>query len=110
MHETDAECRLRVEALTGEEVAPRMLPDLRQHKWRDDGRDDPELHLAEAEDCLGCGDRNVCAGREAGAAAECVPVDACDDRSWAAVDRLAHPVEPERVVDVVLEGELDCRA
>ena len=39
VHEPDAERRVGVEALAGQEVAPRVRPDLRQHERRDDGRE-----------------------------------------------------------------------
>ena len=48
--EADPECRRRVEALARDEVAPGgAIPDLAERKRRDDGGDDPELHLGERE-------------------------------------------------------------
>ena len=84
-----------------------MLPDPRQDERRDDGGDDPELHLREAEHRVGRGDRDVGARDEARTAAERVTVDTRDDRGAAGPDRLAHPVQPHRVVDVLLVREVD---
>src|SRR5262245_66479471 len=48
--EADAERGDGVESLAREEVAPRGLPDPPEHEGRDDGRDDPEPDLREAEE------------------------------------------------------------
>ena len=53
------------------------------------------------------GDRDVGARDEAGAAAERVALNARDDRSRAAVDRLQHPAQGVRVGDVRVEVEVD---
>ena len=54
VHEPDAQRGLRVEALAGDEVAPRRArADLRERERRDDRRDDPELHLRERERASG---------------------------------------------------------
>ena len=56
------------------------------------------------------GDRHVSAGREPAAAAEAVPLDPGDDGRGAAVDRLEHLVQAQRVLDVLLVREVDRRA
>ena len=48
--------------------------------------------------------------REAAASAQAVALDAGDDRRRARVDRLQHPEEAQRVLDVLLVGEVDRRA
>ena len=53
------------------------------------------------------GDRDVGAGDEARPAAERVSLNARDDRSGAAVDRLQHPAQGVRVRDVRVEVEVD---
>ena len=109
--EPDPQRRLRVEALAGEEEATRRAgADLREHERRDDRGDDPEPHLGEAERRVGRGDDDVRARDEAGAAAERVAVHARDERRRARVDRVHHPVEAQRVLDVLLEAEVDRRA
>jgi hypothetical protein len=107
VHETDAKCRLGIEALAREEVASRVRADLGQHERRDHGGDDPELHFREPECRVGRGDRDVGTPDEAGAAAERVALHPGDDWCRAAVDRLAHPVKAHRVLDVLLEGKVD---
>jgi hypothetical protein len=92
VHQSDVQRRVGVEALAGEEVAPRMRADLRQHERRDDGGNDPEPHLGEAEDGVGRGDCDVRARRQPAPAAERVAVHARDHRRRAGVDRLAHLV------------------
>ena len=108
--EPDAQRCLGVETLAGQEVAPRVRADLGQHERRDDGRDDPEPHLREAENGVGGGDRDVGARDQPAPAAERVAVYARDHRSGAGVDRLAHLVQAHRVLDVLVVGEVDRRA
>jgi len=109
--EPDPERRLCIEALSGQEVAPgSALPDLREDERRDHCRDDPELDLREPEDRVFGRDRDVHRGGEAGPAAERVALDPRDDRRGARIDRLHHPEEPHRVIDVLVEGEVDRRS
>ena len=109
--EPDAKRGAGVEALSGEEVAARgPVADPRQHERRDDRGDDPELDLGEAERRVLGRERDVDGRGEAAAAAEAVALDASDDRGRAGVDRLEHPVEAQRVLDVLLVGEVDRRA
>ena len=111
MDEPDPKRGLGIEALTGqEEPSRRRGADSRQDERRDHGRDDPELDLGEAEDRIGRGHRHVGAADEARAAAERVALHPPDDRGGAGVDRLQHAVEAERVLDVLLVGEIDRRA
>ena len=103
-------CRAYVgaEPLAREHVAARgSRPDLGQHERGDDGRDDPELDLGEPERRVPGGKRDVCTGREPAAAAEAVALDPGYDRRGTAVDRREHLVEPERVLDVLLIGQVD---
>ena len=83
------------------------VADLREHERRDDRGDDPEPHLGEAERRVGRRDDDVRAGDEPGAAAEREALHARDERRRARVDRLHHPVEPQRILDVLLEAEVD---
>ena len=108
VHEADAQRDLGAEALARHEVASRGPgADLRERERRDDRRHDAELHLAERELRARLRDDDVAAGDEAAAAAERVPLHARDDRCRAAVDRLEHRAQPERVGDVLLVGEVD---
>ena len=106
-HEPDPEGDVGPEPLAGEEVAARVCPDPRQHEGRDDRGHDAEPDLCEAKDRLGVGDDDVRARDEPAAATERVAVHARNDRSGAAVDRLAHRVEPKRVGDVLLVAQVD---
>ena len=108
MHEPDPQRGRGVEALAGEEVAPRRArADLGERERRDHGRDDPELHLREREDGLLVRDDDVRAGHQPGAAAERVTLHARDDGRGTAVDRLEHAAQRVRVRDVgvVVEGD-----
>ena len=105
--EADAESRLGVEALAGEEEASRTRADPGKHERGDDRGNDPEPHLGETERRVRRGDREIRARGEAGASAERVALDARDDRGRARVDRLEHLVEAECVLDVLVERELD---
>ena len=106
--EPDPVRRGGVEALTGDEVAPRPArADLRERERRDHRGDDPELHLGEGEDGSRLRNGDVGAGDEAGAAPERVSLHAGEDRSGAAVDRLEHAAECVRVGDVRVEVQLD---
>ena len=68
----------------------------------------PSFTSEKREHRVGRRDRDVGARDEAGAAAERVAVHAHDDRRRAAVDRLEHhPVEAQRVLDVLLVAEVD---
>ncbi len=108
VHEPDPERGVGVEALAGEEVAARRArADAREHEGRDDGRNDPQAHFREAEDRIEAGDGHVGAGDDARAAAEGEPLNTGDDGRRASVDRLEHPVEPHRVRDVLVVGEVD---
>ena len=106
-HEPDAQRDLGVEPLAGHEVPACRAPDLREDERRDDRRDDPEPDLGEPEDRVRPRDRDVRAGHEARPAAEREAVDAAHDRRRAGVDRLEHPVQPHRVLDVLVVGEVD---
>ena len=107
VHQPDPQGRRRVEALAGHEVPPRgALADLPQRERRDDGGDDPELHLGEREHRSGLGDRDVGAGDEPDAAAERVALDDGDDGCRTRVDRLEHAPERVRVGDVRFEVEV----
>ena len=89
VNEPDPERPLGVEPLAGDEEGARVTrPDPCDDERRDDGRDDPDLHLAEREPRAARGDDDVAAGEQAAGAAEDVPVHAGDDRRRAAVDRV----------------------
>ena len=109
-HEPDAQRHLGPEALARDEVAARVAADLREDERRDHRRDDPEAHLGEPEGRVRPRHRDVGARDEAGAAAEREAVDAADDGRGAGVDRLEHAVEPHRVLDVLVVGEVDRRS
>ena len=82
--EPDAKRHVRAEALAGEEPAPCCArADSREDEGRDDGGDDPELDLGEAEDRVVARERDVGAGDQAGAAAERIALDARNDRGGA---------------------------
>jgi hypothetical protein len=108
--EPDAQCHLGAEALASEEVAPRVGADPREDEGGDDRGHDSEPDLREAEDRLRIRDDDVRAGDEPAATAERVAVHARQHGRRAAVDRLAHRVEPQRVRDVLLVGQVDGRA
>lgn len=111
MDEPDPESSRGIEPLARKEETPRRtFPDLRQHERRDHGRDDPELDLREPEGRILRRDRDVDSRCHAGSAAERVPLDPRDDGSGAVVDRLHHPEQAHRVLDVVVEGKVDCRS
>ena len=96
-----------IEALTRDEVAAGgALTELANHERRDHRRDDPELHLGECEDGGGVRDRDVRACDQPHAAPERVPLDECDDRCGARVDRFEHAPERVRVGDVGVVVEL----
>ena len=105
--EPDAKRRLGVEPLAREEVASRLRADLGEDERRDDGRNDPELHLGEPEHRVARGHRDVRARHKPGASAECVPLHAEHERRGAAVDRAHHAREPAGVLDVLVVGEVD---
>jgi dihydrodipicolinate synthase/N-acetylneuraminate lyase len=106
--EADAKRDLGPEALAGKKPASGgSRADLREDERRDDGGDDPEPHLREREDCVFRGDRDVGAGDEPAPAPERVTVDARYHRRRAAVDRLAHAEEPQRVLDILLVAQVD---
>ena len=108
MHEPDSERCLRVEALARHEVAARRVgADPCERKRRDDGGDDPELHLGEREDGVVSRDRDVGRRHETGTATQRMSLYPCDDGCGAAVDRLEHRAERVRVGDVLLVGEVD---
>ena len=107
----DVERNRRVEPLTGEEIPPRgAFSDPRQYERRDDRGHDPELDLGEAERRILGGEHDVGAGRKAAASAQAVALDARNDRRGARVDRFQHPIQAERVIHVLLVGEVDRRA
>ena len=111
MHEADAERGLGVEPLAGEEVPPRgTRADARQHERRDDRGNDPQPHLGVPEDGVRRRNGDVAAGDEPRAAAERVALHAGDDGRRAGVDSLEHAIEPHRVLDVLVEREVDRRA
>ena len=68
---------------------------------------DSEPDLREPERRVRPGDRDVRARDEPRAAAERVAVHDADDRRRARVDRLQHPVQAHRVLDVLLVREVD---
>jgi dihydrodipicolinate synthase/N-acetylneuraminate lyase len=108
VYQPDAERDVGSETLARQEPAPgRPGPDLREDERRDDGGNDPQPNLREPEHRLLGRDRDVGARDEAAAAAERVAVNLDHHRSRAAVDRLAHPEEPEGVLDVLLVGKVD---
>ena len=109
-HEPDLESDLRAEPLARDEVAPSGAADLGENERRDDGRDDPETHLGEPEDRVGPRNGDVGARHEPAAAAEREAVHAADHRRGARVDRLEHGVQPHRVLDVLVVGEVDRRS
>ncbi len=97
---------MRVEALAGDEVAARMAgADLRECERRDDGRDEPELHLRKREDGVRRRDRDVGCRDESGSSAERVTVHTRDDRRRTGVDRLEHLAHRIRVGDVRIERQ-----
>ena len=77
------------------------------HERRDDRGDDPQPHLGVPEDGVRRGDGDVAAGHEPRAAAERVALHARNDGRGARVDGLEHAVEPHRVLDVLVEREVD---
>ena len=92
VHQPDSQGGRCVEALTRDEVAARPArPDLRERERRDHRRDDAELHLRECEHGPVVRDCDVRARHEARSATEGVALDARDDRSRTAVDRLSIP-------------------
>ena len=102
---------VRFEPLAGQEVAARgSRSDLREHERRDHSRDDPELHLGEAEDGIVGGNGDVGASGQSATAAEAVALDPGNDWSGTTVDGSEHPVQAERVLDVLLVAEVDRRA
>ena len=107
MDEPDAQRHVGAEALSGEEVPARGGSDLREHERRDDRGDDPEPHLREAELGVLRRDRDVGTCDEPGPASEHVAVREADDGRRARVDRLQHPVQPHRVLDVLVVREVD---
>ncbi len=93
-----------VEALTGDEHgAGEGAPDLADGVGRDDRRDDAEQHLGEPEGRGLGADGDVADGREAGAAAQRVAVDAADERLRQLVQRSVHRVHARGVGDVLVE-------
>src|ERR1051326_1809786 len=103
VHEADAQRRLGVEALAGDEVAARRAgTDLRKRERRDHRGDDPELHLRERERRVTRRDCDVGRSDEARPAAERMTLYARDDGDEAAVDRLQHPPQRIRIRDVLV--------
>jgi dihydrodipicolinate synthase/N-acetylneuraminate lyase len=101
----------RVEALAGQEEAPRRArSDPGQDERGDDGRHDSKPHLGEPEHGVLAGDRHVGARGQAASATERVAVDSRHDGRRAGVDRVEHPVEAHGVLDVLVVGEVDRRA
>ncbi len=110
VHQPDPQRHLGREALARHEPAPRSRrPDLCERERRDHRRDDPEPHLAERELCFGLGNGDVATGDQPAAAAERVSLNSGHDRCGAAVDRVEHRTEAQRVGDVVLVREVDRR-
>src|SRR5207248_10835759 len=86
VHEADAQRRLGVEALAGDEIAARRAgTDLRERERRDHRGDDPELHLRERERRVTGRDCDVGRCDEARAAAERVTLYPCEHWDEAAV-------------------------
>lgn len=107
----DSQGCLGVEALAGEEVAPRRPgPDAGKDERRDHRGDDPEPHLGEPEHSVGCGQDDVGASHDARSAAEGEALHPRDDRSGAAVNRLEHAEEAQRVLDILVVGKVDRRS
>ena len=101
----------RVEALPGREEGPRgRLADLGEHERRDDGGDDAELRLGEAEDGAGRREDDVAHRAEAHPAAERGALDARDHRDRARVDGREHVGHGGRVALVVLHRQADAGA
>ena len=80
-----------------------------EHKRGDHRRDDPEPHFGVPEDGVRRRHGDVAARHEPRAAAEGVALHARHDGSRARVDGLEHAVEPHRVLDVLVEREVDRR-
>ena len=94
VHEPHAERDVGSKTFAGQEPAPgRPGPDLREDERRDDGRNDPQPHLREPEDGVLRGDGDVGARDQAAPSSERIAVNPHHNRSWAAVERLAHPEE-----------------
>ena len=111
VHEPDPERRLGVEALAGEEVARRAAAPIRgSTNGEMTAGMIPSFTSEKPKTASVAAMRDVGARDEPGAAAEHVAVRARDHRRGAAVDRLDHPVEAERVLDVLLVRQVDRRA
>jgi hypothetical protein len=110
-HEPDPERRRGREPLARHEVAPcRPGADLGERERRDDGGQDPELHLGEGEHGVRVGDRDVRGGDQAAPASQGVAVNPGDDRRRALVDCAEHRPEPQGVLHVLLVREVGRRA
>ncbi len=90
----------------GEQGACVALADLRDDERRDHRREDAQPCLGEAETGAGLGDHQVRHCAQPHAAAERRPVNACDDRHRARVDRLEHVGHGHRVLFVAFDIEL----
>jgi len=107
VHEPDPTRRIGAETLAGREVATGGRADASEDEGRDDRGNDSEPYLREAEDRIRRRDRDVGARDEPAPAAERMSVHAADDGRRAGIERLEHPVEPHRVLDVPLVSEVD---
>src|SRR5688572_9495098 len=99
---------LGVESLAAaEERAGVRLADLRQHEGADDGRDDAQLRLGEAEDGDGSRQDDVGHRAQAHAAAQRGTLDARDDRHRGGVDGAEQRLHRRGVALVLLRGQPD---
>ena len=80
-------------------------PILFDHKWRDDGGDQPQPHLCEAEHRVLGGDDDVADRRQTASATKCRAMDAADQRHWQLVERVEQPRRLTCVVQVLIVGE-----
>jgi dihydrodipicolinate synthase/N-acetylneuraminate lyase len=108
VHESDVERDVGSKTFAGQEPAPGCpRPDLREDERRDDSRNDPQPHLREPEYGVLRRDGDVGTRDESAPSAERIAVNLDHHRGRAAVDGLAHPEEAERILDVLLVGQVD---
>lgn len=111
MHQADLFRTCGAEALAGEKECARVrTPDFRQNERRDHCRNDAELGLGEAKECILRGDDDIADSGEARAAAERGPVDARDDGLGAAIDRPKHIAHRGGIGDVTFLRKFERRA
>ena len=101
----------RREPLAGDEVAARRRgPIFASANGEITAGTIPSFTSLNANCASGSAIDDVAAGDEPAAAAERVPLHARHDRRRAAVDRVEHRTQPQRVGDVLVEAEVDRRA